>query len=327
MNKIAIFFDAENVPAKKVPNIISEIAKEGDILFQRAYADWSIPNTRSWKNQITKTPITAFQQFQHDQGQAVDKAIMMDAIELALKHEEIDTFVIVASDNGYYSLALKLRELGKKIIGLGEKPKCLPIWINSCNKFIYFEDLEEDDEDILLQKDISDKDQEILGKFALESFLEKAYNSTPFYKETNTVLMSQLWESVLRMKPDFNIKDFNKKSVKELIESINFFKLTDDGKPQRTFFVEKIEQETKDDLSERKTGVVKRRIGRYRIISATDGSGDYFFYMSEINKNFKDKKVDKNCLVDFLVVKNPDPNSDEVKNKNGRAKDLRVIKE
>lgn len=50
MSKIAIFFDAENVPATKVPDIISEIAKEGDILFQRAYADWSIPNTSSWKN-------------------------------------------------------------------------------------------------------------------------------------------------------------------------------------------------------------------------------------------------------------------------------------
>lgn len=321
MSKIAVFFDAENVPSAIVPEIISFLSTKGDILFQRAYADWSIENTKSWKNQITKTPIMAIQQFHHDQEQAVDKVVMMDAIELAIKHEQIDIFALVASDNGYYSLSLRLRELGKRVIGIGEKEKCQPIWVNSCNEFIYFEDLEEVDEDILLQSE-NIKDSVVFEDFAIEKFLEKAFDSTPLYKNTNAVLFSQMWESILRQKPDFTVKDYGKKSALEFIQSFNDkFKITDDGKIPRTFFVEKIE----NDNSQRKQGIIKRKIGAYCIIAADDKSGDYFFYRNEMNPAFKNQKLEKNMHVDFLIIKEPNPNADNSKDKNGRASDLIIL--
>lgn len=321
LHKIAIFFDAENVPASKVPEIISSLSKEGDILIQRAYADWSIQATEKWQNQIEKTPITAIQQFHHNQKQAIDKVVMMDAIELAIKHEDIDIFVLVASDNGYYSLGLRLRELGKRVIGIGEKEKCNSIWVNSCNEFIYFEDLEEVDEDILLQE--KDKESNELKGFSLEKFLEKAFDSTHSYKDTNSVLLSQMWESVLRLKPDFKVKNYGKKSPKEFIMSFeDKFKISDDGKAQKTFFVEKIET---TNSKPRKQGTIKRRIGGYFIISSDDKSGDYFFYKNEINPQFKEAKLEKGIKVDFQAEKEPDPSAEDSKGKNGRATDLKVI--
>ncbi len=321
MSKIAVFFDAENVPAKSVPEIITFLSTKGDIIFQRAYADWSIENTKSWKNQITKTPIMAIQQFHHDQEQAVDKVVMMDAIELAIKHEEVDIFALVSSDNGYYSLSLRLRELGKRVIGIGEKNKCKTIWVNSCNEFTYFEDLEEVDEDILLQtqnKNIANE----LEDFTIEKFLEKAFDSTPIYKDTNTVLLSQMWESVLRLKPDFNIKEYGKNNVLDFIRSFeDKFKISDDGKNQRTFFVEKVE----GIGYQRKQGSIKRRIGGYCIISADDNSGDYYFYINEINPIFKKAKLEKGMKVDFKVVKEPNQKAESSKDKNGRATDLIIL--
>lgn len=124
MSKIAVFFDAENVSAEVVPGIISFLSKQGDVLYQRAYADWSSPNMKKWEKQISQTPITAIHQFHHKQEQAVDKVLMMDAVELAIEHDEIDIFAIVASDNGYHSLSRKLRNRGKKVIGVGDKGKC-----------------------------------------------------------------------------------------------------------------------------------------------------------------------------------------------------------
>lgn len=322
MSKIAIFFDAENVPAKIVPEIISFLSTKGDILFQRAYADWSVENTKSWQNQITKTPIMAIQQFHHNQEQAVDKVVMMDAIELAIKHENIDIFALVASDNGYYSLSLRLRELGKRVIGIGEKEKCQPIWVNSCNEFTYFEDLEEVDEDILLQTE-NKKDSNELEDFAIEKFLEKAFDSTPFYKDTNTILLSQMWESILRLKPDFTVKDYGKKNALDFLSSFDDkFKISDDGKNQRTFFVEKLINKS----SKRKQGTIKRRIGCYCIISCDDKSGDYFFYRNEINPVCKKSKLEKGMKVDFQVVKEPNPKADNSKDKNGRATDLIILK-
>ncbi|MCR4790547.1 MAG: NYN domain-containing protein [Treponemataceae bacterium] len=318
MSKIAVFFDAENVPASKVPGIIEFLSKKGDILFQRAYADWSVENTKSWKDQISKTPIMAIQQFHHNQEQAVDKVVMMDAIELAIKHEDIDIFALTASDNGYYSLSLRLRELGKRVIGIGDKEKCKPIWVNSCNEFTYFEDLEEEDDDFLLETENKNEFED----FAIEKFLEKAFDSTRFYKDTNTVLLSQMWESILRLKPDFSVKTYGFKTAADFITSFkDKFKISDDGRNQRTFFVEKVEQEN----IQRKSGTIKRRIKNYCIISPDDMKGDYFFYMKEINSKFKNEKIEKGMKVDFLVVKEPDPSAVDSKDKNGRATDLIII--
>lgn len=315
--KIAVFFDSENIPADKVPLIIDYLSGKGDILFQRAYADWSISNTSSWKDQLNKIPITAIQQFHHKEKQAVDKLVMMDAIEMAIKHEEINLFAIVASDNGYYSLALRLRELGKRVIGIGMKEKCKSIWVKACNEFSYLEDLDEKDEDILLSEKNKDAEDENLKDFSLEKFIETAFDSTPFYNSTNTKLLSQLWETVYRQKSDFNVKDYGVKSPRELILKLDSkFKLTDDGKQQRTFFVEKIDEK---DNEVRKTGIIKRRIKNYRIITADDKSGDYFFYMGEINSEFKGNLLEKETKVDFLIVDIPG------ENKNGRATDVRVI--
>ena len=337
--KIAVFFDAENISENKVSLIIDSLSAKGDILFQRAYADWSIETTKSWKEQLNKTPITAIQQFHHNEKQAVDKLIMMDAIEMAIKHEEINTFAIITSDNGFHSLALRLRELGKRVIGIGEKggecdkSKCKPIWIKACNEFLYIEDLDDSDEDVLLndkekmeETGLDDKEKVEdtgLKDFSLEKFIENAYDKTPFYKGTNVKLVSQVWETIYRLKSDFNVKDYGVKSSLELLRKFDKkFSVSDDGKNQRTFFVEKIE----NDNCQRKLGVISRRIKSYRIISADDASGDYFFYMSEINRDFKGEILEKGTKVDFQVVKEPDLNAVETKDKNGRATDVCVIK-
>ncbi len=79
------------------------------------------------------------------------------------------------------------------MLGIGEKNKCSPIWINSCNEFAYFEDFEESDDDILLEAETKDEsDSSVFENFPLEKFLKKAFDSTPFYKETNTKLLSQM---------------------------------------------------------------------------------------------------------------------------------------
>ena len=319
-SKIAAFWDAENVQSSKIALVMDTLSSRCPILFQRAYADWSRPNMESWRKELNLSPITAIQQFHHDEKQAVDKLIIMDAIQMAIQYKEIDIFVIVASDNGYHILARRIRELGKYVIGIGEKSKCKPIWVKSCHEFLYFEDLAEQDENILLDEKGKDEDLN-LKRFSLEKFIEKAFYATRSYKNTNTVLLSQLWEAILHLKPDFNVKDYGVKSTRELIDSLgHVFKLSDDGKPQKTFFVEKLE--AKADAN-RKEGVIKRRIQNYRIIAASDGSGDYFFYMGEINPSFKDNKLEKGTKVRFQVAALP--GGDGTSNGNGRATDVQVI--
>lgn len=150
--KAAVFIDAENVSPKAAPSVLAQVYARWDVCILRAYADWSIGQTCNWKRQFTSTPMIAIQQFHDPKGsgkmkrkyntadQAVDKVIIMDAIEIAIKNDRITDIIIVASDNGYHSLALRLKELGKYVVGVGERSKSRPIWIQSCNEFIYIED-------------------------------------------------------------------------------------------------------------------------------------------------------------------------------------------
>ncbi|MBQ3801942.1 MAG: hypothetical protein II837_16815 [Treponema sp.] len=88
------------------------------------------------------------------------------------------------------------------------------IWVNSCNEFTYFEDLEDSGEDILKSFETAEDNDE-MKDFALESLLERAFDSTPLYKETNTVLLTRMWQSLLRIKPDFNVRKYGKRKMDE----------------------------------------------------------------------------------------------------------------
>jgi len=140
--KYAVFIDGENIPAEYFDSIMSEIVKENDdVLIKRIYADWTTEHKsiHKWKERIINSPIRVFQQFRNGPN-ATDNSIIMDAIELAIQNMEINAFCIVSTDSDYYSLALRLRENGKYVLGIGmENSK--EIWQNSCNEFIKIENI------------------------------------------------------------------------------------------------------------------------------------------------------------------------------------------
>ncbi len=180
--------------------------------------------------------------------------------------------------------------------------------------------MEENTEEVLIQ---SKQEQSALEDFSLEKFLEKAFDETPNYKDSNAVKMSRLWGTVLALKPDFNPKNYGKKSAKDIVQAFpNIFYLYNDEKVPPEWFVEK--RETAKLNLGRKDGVIKRAILSYRIIEAEDG--DYFFYLGDINEKFKSEKIEKGTLVNFRVEKLPDPKASDSKNKNGRAIDVWVKK-
>ena len=66
-------------------------------------------------------------------------ALVIDTLDLL--HSGIyDAFVIVASDSDYTPLAIKLRESGVFVMGVGEKKTPEP-FRNACDEFVYLENL------------------------------------------------------------------------------------------------------------------------------------------------------------------------------------------
>jgi uncharacterized LabA/DUF88 family protein len=138
--KYAVFIDGDNISSEYLDVILSEIVKENDdILIKRIYGDWTTSNMNSWKEKVIESPIRVFQQFRNGPN-ATDNTIIMDAIELAIQSKDINAFCIVSTDADYYSLALRLRENGKYVLGIG-KENSKVIWQNSCNEFVKIENI------------------------------------------------------------------------------------------------------------------------------------------------------------------------------------------
>lgn len=139
--KLAVLIDADNVPYSNVKGMMEEVAKFGTPTTKRIYADWTKPNSNGWKSVLLEHAITPIQQYSYTVGKnSSDSALIIDAMDL-LYSDKLDGFCIVSSDSDFTRLAIRLRESGMKVIGIGEK-KTPNSFIVACDRFIYIEVLD-----------------------------------------------------------------------------------------------------------------------------------------------------------------------------------------
>src|ERR1700759_4386514 len=142
--RFAMLIDADNVPYSNIKGMLEEIAKYGTPTFKKIYADWTKPTVSGWKTVLLENAITPIQQYSYSTGKnSSDSAMIIDAMDI-LYSGKVDGFCIVSSDSDFTRLAIRLREAGMKVIGIGEKKTLIP-FITACDKFIYIEILAADD--------------------------------------------------------------------------------------------------------------------------------------------------------------------------------------
>src|SRR5690606_22522222 len=136
--KIAVLIDADNVSSSTIENILYEVKRYGIPSIKRIYADWTKPHVAGWKEPLLTHAITPIQQYSYTSGKnSSDSALIIDAMDILHSHQ-VDGFTIVSSDSDFTRLAVRLRESGKMVIGIGEKKTPKP-FIAACDKFIYIE--------------------------------------------------------------------------------------------------------------------------------------------------------------------------------------------
>lgn len=138
LQKIAVVIDADNTQISKLEDVFHEISTRGRIVVKRAYGNWHKPTLKNWGEIIKRLAIKAEQQFDYVSGKnATDMALVIDPIEL-LYTNLYDAFVIVSSDSDYTPLAIKLREAGVYVMGVGEQ-KTPVAFRNACDEFLFLE--------------------------------------------------------------------------------------------------------------------------------------------------------------------------------------------
>ncbi len=137
---IALLIDGDNAQPKLIDGVLAESAKYGEITTRRIYGDWTTPQMSSWKGCLHSYAIQPIQQFRYTTGKnATDSALIIDAMDL-LHQGTVGGFCIVSSDSDYTRLAMRIREQGLFVMGIGrsDTPKA---FTNACQVFVHTENL------------------------------------------------------------------------------------------------------------------------------------------------------------------------------------------
>jgi uncharacterized protein (TIGR00288 family) len=136
--RLAVLIDADNTSAKLLKEMFEELASYGTITVKRAYGDWTNPHLNGWREVLLGNAISPKQQFAYTAGKnATDSALIIDAMDL-LYSGNVDGFAIVSSDSDFTPLATRLRESGKRVIGVGRR-KTPKAFVEACERFVFLE--------------------------------------------------------------------------------------------------------------------------------------------------------------------------------------------
>jgi len=234
--RLAVLIDADNVPSVNLKEMLEEITRYGTPTFKRIYADWTKPHVARWKNLLLENAITPIQQYSYTTGKnATDSAMIIDAMDI-LYTGRVDGFCIVSSDSDFTRLALRLREAGMKVIGMGENKTPVP-FISACDKFIYLEILGDDEEEEPAKTGASPEKPPAEKRFIrqidkkLVGTIADAINDLA--DETGWVFLGELGNLLMKKQPDFDPRNYGHKKLLSLIRSIDILevdeRITDKG--------------------------------------------------------------------------------------------------
>ncbi|MTV25693.1 NYN domain-containing protein [Nitriliruptoraceae bacterium ZYF776] len=149
--RLALFIDHENVAIGardigyrfEIAPLVEALAERGRLLVRRAYADWNLfREDRRGMVDGNVELIEIPQRSDSVRKNAADIQMAVDAMELAFTRDFVSTFVIVSGDSDFTPLVGKLRELNKRVIGVGLKGSTSAMLPPACDEFIFYDRLD-----------------------------------------------------------------------------------------------------------------------------------------------------------------------------------------
>jgi len=147
--QLAVFVDFENLAlgfrhgddSFDIRLVLDRLLEKGKVIFKVAYADWS--RFREYTGGLHEHGFELIEIPRRATSgkNSADIRLCVDALDLSWSKEHIDTFAIVSGDSDFSPLVSKLKENGRRVIGLGMRASTSPLLANACDEFVYYEEL------------------------------------------------------------------------------------------------------------------------------------------------------------------------------------------
>lgn len=150
--RIGLFIDYENLAIGAREDlgisfdfkpIADALAERGRVVVRRAYADWTM--FEADRRMLTENHVELIEIPQRKgfvRKNAADIKMAVDAVELAFERGYVTSFVVCTGDSDFTPLVHKLRELNKRVIGVGLKASTSALLPPACDEFLFYENLD-----------------------------------------------------------------------------------------------------------------------------------------------------------------------------------------
>jgi uncharacterized protein (TIGR00288 family) len=233
---LAMFVDLENLAmgfqnSRKtrfdIQKVLERLVEKGKLIVKKAYADWSRYQGYTAPFHEAAIELIEIPKRAQTGKNSADIRLVVDAMDLAWSKPHVDTFVIVSGDSDFSPLVSKLKENGKHVIGLGMKGSTSELLRDNCDEFIYYEDLErqEQDEqqiatDLSTLPDLPDRKREVYSLLIDSCHALRRENHEVLYA-------SMIKDTMKRKKPSFDESYYGYRSFTHLLEDADNLGLVD----------------------------------------------------------------------------------------------------
>jgi hypothetical protein len=231
--RIALFLDFENLAIGAREDlgghtfdfkpIADALAERGRVVVRRAYADWTM--FEAARRMLTEHHVELIeipQRMGASRKNAADIKMAVDALELSFERDYVTTFVLCTGDSDFTPLVHKLRELNRRVIGIGLRASTSALLPPACDEFLFYETL--DGVELPARRGASTVDsgsdeEDESEEEGLERLVTRTLSGLQRSGD-GVVLASTLKRALLRKDPTFSEADHGFRGFGEMLRSL-----------------------------------------------------------------------------------------------------------
>ncbi|MFC5062636.1 NYN domain-containing protein [Actinomycetospora atypica] len=261
--------------------VADALALRGRVVARRAYADWSFfDDDRRLLARAQVELIDIPQRVGGSRKNSADIKMAVDAIEIAYERSWVTTFAIGTGDSDFTPLVHKLRELDKRVIGIGVASSTSRLLPPACDEFLFYDRLveaapspapapapvQEEPAPVVGQVEPAAEEAAAPADEAVERVVTRTLSGLA-RRGDGPVLASRLKRAILRQDPTFDEADHGFRGFGELLRHLQSQRIIElregsaHGDPEVTFPVDEPAEDDAFRVLAEVVGELSRRDG------------------------------------------------------------------